>query len=101
VRRISIARRLELLRKVRELTGRLEFYRAGADIADKLDASIASAEIERLYVVWGISRIDGIRIDGDDPTPESLVECGPEELTREAAMLVRSQLGLTEDERKN
>ena len=54
-----------------------------------------------LYVVWGITTIDGLSIDGIEATPEALVECGPESLVREAATLVRSQLGLNEEERKN
>jgi len=101
VRRVSVARRLELLKKVRELAARMEFYKAGPQLDDKLEASIASAEVESIYVVWGISKVDGLSIDGVDATPESLVLHGPEDLVREAATLVRSQLGLTEDERKN
>src|ERR1039457_4758233 len=101
VRRVSVARRLELLRKVRELTQRLEFYNAGAQLGDKLEASITSAEIESVYVVWGITKVEGLTIDGVDATPDLLVERGPEDLVREAATLVRSQLGLSEDERKN
>jgi hypothetical protein len=101
VRRISVARRLELLRTVRGLASRLDFYKAGAQLDDKLEAGIASAEIECLYVTWGIARIDGLTIDGADATPELLVASGPEDLVREAATLVRSQLGLSEDERKN
>src|SRR5690349_10133803 len=101
IRRVSVARRLELLRNVRDLTSRLEFYKAGADLGDKLDASIASAEVESLYVKWGVTKVHGLSIDGTEATPESLVERGPEELVREAATLVRSQLGLSEDERKN
>jgi hypothetical protein len=96
-----VARRVELLRRVRELTARLEFYRAGADITDKLDASIASAEVESLYVTWGIAGIGGLVIDGSEATPEVLVASGPEDLVREAATLVREQIGLNEDERKN
>ncbi len=79
----------------------MDFYKAGEQLGDKLDASIASAEVESLYVVWGTTKIDGLTIDGADATPESLVASGPEELVREAATLVRSQLGLSEDERKN
>jgi len=101
VRRVSVARRLELLRRIRQLTTRVEFHQAGAQLGDKLDASIASAEIESLYVVWGITTIDGLSIDGIEATPEALVEWGPESLVREAATLVRSQLGLNEEERKN
>ena len=101
VRRISVARRLDLLRRLRELTARVEFYQAGAHLDDKLEASIASSEIESLYVVWGIANIDGLSIAGSEATPETLVERGPEPLVREAATLVRSQLGLSEEERKN
>ena len=101
VRRVSVARRVELLRSVRELTARLEFYRAGADVTDKLSASIASAEVESLYVTWGIAGIDGLVVDGLEATPELLVANGPEDLVREAATLVRAQIGLSEDERKN
>jgi hypothetical protein len=79
----------------------VEFYQAGGQLDDKLEASIASAEIESLYVTWGVARIDGFSIDGIEATPEALVERGPESLVREAATLVRSQLGLSEEERKN
>jgi len=79
----------------------MEFFKAGAQLEDKLEASIASAEVESLYVVWGVAHITGLLIDGVEATPESLVSGGPEGLVREAATLVRSQLGLSEDERKN
>jgi len=101
IRRVSVARRLDLLRRVRELAGRMEFFKAGAHLEDKLEASIASAEVESLYVVWGVSHVTGLLIDGVEATPEALVSGGPEDLVREAATLVRSQLGLSEDERKN
>lgn len=101
IQRVSVARRLELLRRVRDLTSRIDFYRAGALIGDKLDASIASGEVESLYVTWGVIRIDGLLIDGNEATPELLISSGPEELVREAADSVRKQLGLSEDERKN
>jgi hypothetical protein len=101
IRRVSVARRLELLKTIRDLAARMEFYKAGAGLDDKLEASIASAEVESVYVVWGVTKIEGLTIDGVDATPDSLVAVGPEDLVREAATLVRSQLGLSEDERKN
>ncbi len=101
VRRVSVARRLELLRQVRELAARIEFHEAGAGLGDKLDASIASAEVESLYVRWGVTGIEGLSIDGEEATPEVLLARGPEDLVREAATLVRNQLGLSEPERKN
>lgn len=101
VRRVSVARRIELLRKLRDLTKRVEFYQAGAQLDDKLEASIASSEVESLYITWGVTVIEGLSIDGIEATPEALIERGPESLAREAATLVRSQLGLSEEERKN
>jgi hypothetical protein len=101
VNRVSVARRLELLRRVREMSARMEFHDAGAALGDKLEASITSAEIESLYVIWGITNIDGLVIDGETATPSALVASGPEGLVREAATIVRAQLGLSEDERKN
>ena len=83
------------------MAARLDFYKAGAKLDDKLEASIASAEVESLYVLWGLLKIEGLTIDGADATPESLVANGPEDLVREVAALVRSQLGLSDVERKN
>lgn len=101
VRRISVAARLDLLRKLRDLVRKVEFYQAGAQLEDKLEATIASIEIESLYVACGLAAISGLSIDGAQATPELLVERGPEALAREAATYVRAQLGLSEEERKN
>jgi hypothetical protein len=101
VRRVSVAARLDLLRKLRDLVNKTEFYRAGTRLDDRLEATIASVQIERLYIIWGITGISGLLIDGSEATPELLVERGPETLVQEAVRHVRTELGLTEEERKN
>jgi hypothetical protein len=101
VARLSFGRRLELMRDVRELATKLEFHRAGQTEADHMDASLLSAEIDRLYVRWGLREIEGLAIDEERATPDSLAAAGPEELFIEALLAVKEQCGLTDPERKN
>ena len=99
--RMSFARRVELMRRVRELARRAEFLNAGTSPEEKMDAALLEAEIDRLYVVWGLRGVTGLELDGQGATPESLAESGPEELFREALAAVRAEAGLSETERKN
>jgi hypothetical protein len=101
VAKMSFGRRTELMRQVRELARRVEFLGAGADAGQKMDAALLQAEIDRLYVKWGLRAISGLDLDGVEATPESLAEAGPEELFREAVEAVRAQTGLSPAERKN
>jgi hypothetical protein len=99
--RMSFGRRVELMRNIRKLTGRLEFHEAGGTDADKMDASLLSAEIDRLYVEWGLQSVEGLKIDGASATPASLAAVGPEGLFSEALLAVKAQCSLNETERKN
>jgi len=92
---------MELLGRVRELSRRVEFLAAGTSAPERMDAALARAEIDRLYVCWGLSAVSGLVLDGVEATPELLVSAGPEELFREALELVRRETGLDEAERKN
>jgi hypothetical protein len=98
---MSFGRRVELMRKVRELARRMEFLEAGADAGERMDAGLLRAEIDRMFLLWGLTGVSGLRVDGVEATPEVLVERGPEELFREALAAVRRETGLTDDERKN
>jgi hypothetical protein len=66
-----------------------------------MDAALLEAEINRLYLTWGLRAVSGLTLDGIDATPDLLAESGPEDLFREALAAVRAQTGLTEAERKN
>lgn len=101
VRRMSLGRRMELARRIREMAARLEFLEAGQDPKDKVEAALAAAGVERVYLEWGLAEVQGLEIDGQPATPESLIEAGPEELCREIAAAVKAECGLTEAERKN
>ncbi len=101
VTRMSFGRRVELMRRIRELTRRVEFLQAGQPVGEKMDAALLQAEIDRLFVKWGVRAVAGLHLDGEEATPETLAEAGPEELFREALAAVRAQIGLSEEERKN
>jgi hypothetical protein len=101
IARMTFGRRLELMRKVRDLAARLEFFEAGRDSRNEMEASLLAAEIDRLYILWGLEEVRGLDLDGAPATAESLIESGPEELFNEALAAVKSECGLDEDERKN
>jgi hypothetical protein len=101
VARMSFGRRVELMGKVRDLARRMEFLEAGAEPGERMDAALLQAEIDRLYLGWGLKSVTGLNVDGADATPETLAAAGPEELFREALEAVRAETGLNEAERKN
>ncbi len=101
VAKMSFGRRVELMKRVRELAREVEFREAGPEAGDKMDAALLQAEIDRLFLKWGLVAVAGLELDGSNATPESLAEAGPEELFREALAAVRTQAGLTDEERKN
>ncbi len=101
IAKMSFGRRVELMRQVRELARRTKFLAASGDAGDKMDAAMLQAEIERVYVIWGVKSVAGLAVDGKPAGPELLAEAGPEKLFREALAAVRRETGLSEEERKN
>jgi hypothetical protein len=101
VNKMSFGRRVELTRRIRELAARREFLEAGDTANEKMEAALLAAEIDRIYLLWGLREVTGLELDGAAATPESLAASGPEELFREALAAVKQQCGLSEAERKN
>ncbi|SPE39709.1 conserved hypothetical protein [Candidatus Sulfopaludibacter sp. SbA3] len=101
VAKLSFARRMELMRQVRDLARRLEFLEAGQEPAGTMEAALVRAEVDRLLLTWGLRAVTGLAIDGAAATPELLAEAGPEDLLREALSAVRAETGLNRAERKN
>jgi hypothetical protein len=101
IARMTFGRRVELMKRVRDLAMRLEYFEAGREEKNRIEASLLSAQIDRLYVEWGVEQILGLEIDGEPATPLSLVDSGPEDLFHEALEAVRAECGLNEQERKN
>ena len=100
IRSVSLAQRIELTKSVRELCLKHEFLKAG-DAADHMESWLADLLVRKLYLEWGLAEISGLRIDGKPATVEALIAKGPESLSDEIIESIKSELGLTEDERKN
>jgi hypothetical protein len=101
IAKISFGRRVELMRRVRELARHCEFLAASEDVGDKMEAALLQAEIERTYVSWGVKAVSGLKVNGTVADVELMVAEGPEALFREALAAVRHEAGLNEEERKN
>jgi hypothetical protein len=101
IRRISFGIRIELARRIREVGRKAEYLEAGNDVRDKLEATVLGAEIDRVYLDWGLVGVEGMEIDGEAATAASLIDSGPVELAAEILGRIKAECGLTEDERKN
>jgi hypothetical protein len=100
IRKVSLAQRIELTSRARELTRQYEFLKAG-DTADQLEASLADLLARKLYLEWGLSEVSDLKIDGQPATSEMVIEKGPESLSNEILASIQAELGLSEDELKN
>jgi len=101
IARISLGRRIDLARRVREIGRKLEFLEAGNDVREKLEAALLQSEIDRLYLEWGLEAVEGLEIDGEPATPETVIDRGPLDLALEILGRIRAECGLSEEERKN
>mgnify|MGYP003337082257 CR=1 FL=1 len=101
VRRLSLARRMELVRLIRETGEKLAFHMAGDSVVDAAHAAEIRARMDALYLRWGLEEIHGLQIDGEAATIDNLTERGPDALAREIVEAIKSELFLDEDERKN
>ncbi len=101
IRRMSLDRRAELTRRLRELFQKIEFLQAGTDPRESVEAALLATEVERMYLLWGLVEITGLEVDGQPATPETLAAAGPEDLCREIVTAIKAESGLTEAERKN
>ena len=50
IARMTFGRRIDLMRRVRQLSAQLEFEHAGPDVEDRLQASLLGAEIDELIL---------------------------------------------------
>jgi hypothetical protein len=101
IHRMSFGRRMELSRRIREISRKAEFFAAGDQLQEKIGANILAQEIDAMYMHWGLVSIDGLVIDGETATAAHLLEKGPEELMQEIVSAIKEQCGLGEAERKN
>ena len=101
INRISFGRRMDLSRRVREITRKKEFLEAGSELDEKIEAGLLTQEVDAMYLSWALVAVDGLEIDGEPATAEQLLDRGPEELAREIVVAIKEQCGLSDAERKN
>ena len=102
IARMSLGRRIELARQIREIGTEAGVSGGGRRRAGEAGSRGARrAKIDRAYLEWGLEAVEGLEIDGEAATPESLIEKGPMELAAEILGRIRSECGLSESERKN
>src|ERR1017187_6339787 len=101
IARMTFGRRLELMKRVRDLAAKLEYFEAGRDERNRIEASLLGGQLDRLYLEWGLEEIRALELDGEPDTSGSLIEGGPEELLQESLRAIKAECGLDEHERKN
>lgn len=101
VARLSLARRIELGQRIREIGSKHDFLAASKSVLDQIDAGLLQRRIDQTYLEWGLLGVRGLKIDGVEATPGLLIETGPEELIKEILTSIRAELRLTEEEIKN
>jgi hypothetical protein len=101
IHRVSFGRRIDLSRRIRDLGQKAQFHEAGEALRDKIEANLILSEIEATYLRWGLVNVEGLTIDGETATVESLIDKGPEDLAREIINEIKSNCSLSETERKN
>lgn len=101
IRRMSLGRRMELARELRTLGARLEFEEAGSRVSDRIEAALTAAEIDAIYLGWGLASIDGLTLDGEYPSRDEVIAKAPDAFVREVVDRIKAECGLSGEERKN
>lgn len=100
IREPSLGNRIALTQKLHDLTARNEFLAGGREL-QQLELVLAELLVQKALIEWGLAAVEGLKIDGENPTTDLLIESGPEKLVAEIAQAIRARCGLTEEERKN
>ena len=101
IQRISLARKIELTKEIREIGRKVEFLESSNDPREQLEAAALATQIDRAYLAWGLAAVEGLHIDSAPASAMDLVEKGPLSLANEALRFVKRECGLSEQERKN
>ena len=78
-----------------------EFLEAGEGLGDRTEAALLGREADHLYLKWGLVAVEGMEIDGEPASVESVIETGPEALCEEILRAIQSECGLSSSEQKN
>src|SRR5579863_5280742 len=78
IRRISLQQRIDLTRRIRELSLRDEFLKAGSP-SEQLRAAENELAVRKLLLGWGLANVARLSLDGEPATAERIIEKAPEE----------------------
>jgi hypothetical protein len=101
ISRMSLARRIDLVVRLRDLSRKIEFLQAGDSEMEQVDGNMLQRQIQLIYLEWGLLEVRGLLIDNEDATPALLIACGPDQLCEEIGNAVHDELALQAAELKN
>lgn len=101
VRKMSLRRRAALASALAEIGPRLEFTTAGSTAMDQLETTRLLAAAAETYLKWGLLSVEGLDVDGEPATIETLLDRGPEDLCDEIVQSIQAECRMSEDEVKN
>jgi len=101
VLRMSLLRRHRLMQELTALAAKQQFHAAGPAPQDEIAAAELRGRIDQQLIRSALTEIEGLSIDGEPASVESLLEAGPEDLANEIAEAITGESFLSEDERKN
>jgi hypothetical protein len=90
---VSFMRRIELARRIRD-AGRILHCGVTSEAREKLEATVLQAEIDLIYLEWGLLSIGGLEIDGVPATPKSVIDLGPVTLAVEILARIKAECGV-------
>ena len=100
--RMSLIRRHRLMQELKSLASEEAFHRAAPqETGGEISAAELQTRIDEMAIRTALLEIKGLSIDGQPATMESMIDSGPENLTREIAEAIAEESFLNEDERKN
>lgn len=85
--------------QIREFTDK-EIEQEMMYLLDDLTA-FKQSEVYPAYIRWGLSKIEGLEIDDQPATVETLLELGPDDLVEEILAEIQGRSELSGDEEKN
>ncbi|HEX4231185.1 MAG TPA: hypothetical protein VHZ07_21090 [Bryobacteraceae bacterium] len=100
IRRISLQQRMDLTKRIRELSLRDEFLKAGTP-TEQLNAAENELAVRKALIGWGLSNVARLSLDGEPATADTIVEKAPEEFANEIITAISGELGLSDAEIKN
>jgi len=98
---MSLLRRQRLMQELGTLAQEVAFQKANGDVAGDIPATELQTRIDEKVMRTALLEIEGLKIDGQAATPESVIASGPVSLSREIAEAIAEESSLSGNARKN